>query len=134
MGLGSCCSFVRCFFVILLVASFPWCVFYSLWTGVGGGQREIAACRLARTADGKPGLKARRHSLERLYVGMIKQKLSFLYALVGRGGNPATASPMQRLYSPDAREKGIENTKVISAALDINSRYNSSFLQTHRRQ
>jgi len=42
--------------------------------GGAEGKGELATCRLAQTAGGKPEQKVRCHSLDRLNASMIKKK------------------------------------------------------------
>ena len=56
-------------FVISLVRILP------SWDRLGRRAKgELAASRFARSVDGKLGHKVRRHSLERQYAGMTRQK------------------------------------------------------------
>ena len=52
------------------------------------GRGELAARRLARTADGRPGQNVRRHSLDGLYASMIKQTKNTAISVRGNLNGP----------------------------------------------
>ena len=64
-------------FILSFLLRFP---LYDSFVGIyllekaWAGKGELATCRLAQTADGKPGQKVRRHILDRLNASMIKYK------------------------------------------------------------
>jgi len=69
-------SFVISFRSDSLFCESLWCDAHFLGQAWVEGKGELPTCRLAWTADGKPGQNVRRHSLARLNASVIKEKKS----------------------------------------------------------